>query len=179
MSEMYHFQLMSKYNIRMNKQVYEAALNLDDELLKKDLGSFFHSINGTLNHILVGDLLWFSRFTAHSKKYESLVKIASVAQPKSLNEILFEKVSDLYKIRKEVDSLIDLWVNTELEEVDLGKALMYKNSKGAQNHKPFGELLSHVFNHQTHHRGQVSTLLSQNGVDVGITDFLIDIPNVA
>lgn len=177
MSELYHYQLMAKYNTRMNLQVYDGALSLDANLCNKDFGAFFQSITGTLNHILVGDILWFTRFSAHSVSYTSLNKIAHVAQPKLLNEILFDKIEELYIVRKDVDALIERWVETELAEADLGRGLVFKNSKGIRSHKPFRELLSHVFNHQTHHRGQVSTLLYQNGVDVGITDFLMDIPS--
>lgn len=177
MSEVSHFQLMSKYNSRMNEQVYAAALKLEPSILAEDLGAFFKSISGTLNHILVGDLIWFSRFVDHSERYESLREMSKIAQPTSLTEILFENVEELFTVRRKVDGLIDLWVNSELHLEDLNRGLVYKNVKGIRGHKPFRELLSHVFNHQTHHRGQVSTLLSQNGVDVGVTDFLMEIPD--
>ena len=177
MTEMLHFQLMAKYNARMNTQVYEAAITLPENVLNEDKGAFFKSINGTLNHILVGDLLWFSRFIVHSQCYKSLVKISAVAQPKSLNETLFSDIAQLYEVRKNVDALIVRWALNELEESDLNKGLAYTNAKGVSGCKPFRELLSHVFNHQTHHRGQVSTLLSQSGVDIGVTDFIMDIPD--
>ena len=179
MSEIQHFQLMSKYNTRMNNQIYKAALTLSETELSQDKGAFFKSINGTLNHLLVGDLLWFSRFTNHSNGYTSLVKISELAQPKSLDEILFVDTAQLYDARKKVDSLIEKWAHEELEEEHLDRSLVYKNTKGIRGNKTFRELLSHVFNHQTHHRGQVSTLLFQCGVDVGVTDFLLDIPDCA
>ena len=50
--------------------------------------------------------------------------------------------------------------------------LSYKNMSGVDSSRNFGELILHFFNHQTHHRGQVSTLLSQHGIDIGVTDLL-------
>ncbi|MAC46924.1 MAG: hypothetical protein CMI12_08730 [Oceanospirillum sp.] len=55
--------------------------------------------------------------------------------------------------------------------------MSYSNTQGIVSQRNFAELVSHLFNHQTHHRGQVSTLLSQNGIDIGITDFLMEIPD--
>ena len=178
MSKMDHFQLMSTYNIRMNRQVYHAALSLPQALREQDMGAFFKSISGTLNHILVGDVIWFSRFAKHSENYLSLGKLSQIVQPKALDTIISSNLDELYEMRQAVDELIHHWLHAELKEEDLEKGLHYTNSKGILGHKPFAELLSHVFNHQTHHRGQVSTLLSQQGVDIGVTDFLIDIPNL-
>lgn len=163
----------------MNKQIFNAALSLGDAQCSKAMGAFFGSIKGTLNHLLVGDLLWFSRFVAHSDRYHALIKISEVAQPTALNDILFEKTEALFEARAYVDGLIEQWTMTELKQEDLSRCLVYKNAKGVRGNKPFRELLSHVFNHQTHHRGQVSTLLHQCGVDVGVTDLLMDVPDCA
>lgn len=67
-----HFQLMAQYNQRMNHQVYQAATQLSAEQLNQDQGAFFGSISGVLNHILVGDLIWLSRFAQHQVSYQSL-----------------------------------------------------------------------------------------------------------
>ncbi|MGR0278697.1 DinB family protein [Marinomonas dokdonensis] len=82
MSKMDHFQLMSTYNIRMNRQVYNAALSLPEALREQDMGAFFKSISGTLNHILVGDVIWFSRFAKHSENYLSLCKLPKLSNPR-------------------------------------------------------------------------------------------------
>ncbi|BFM10498.1 DinB family protein [Simiduia litorea] len=171
-----HFRLLSTYNSRLNSQVFKAAFTLSEEALSQDRGAFFTSINGTLNHILVADIIWFSRFVAHSDTYHSLARLSGLTRPSALNEVMYANTRELYSARTTVDNIIEHWVNNELEESDLQRSLVYKNTKGVESKRNFGELLSHVFNHQTHHRGQASTLLFQCGVDIGVTDYLIDIP---
>jgi len=167
---------MANYNFRMNEQVYQASFNLSKNELEKNVGAFFGSILGTLNHQLVGDLLWLARFSKHSDKYTSLNKTKEYPKPKTLNEILYPELTKLYQVRKEIDQIILQWVKEELDDGDLDFDLMYTNSKGIESIRNFAELISHLFNHQTHHRGQVSTLLHQYGYDVGVTDFLMEIP---
>ncbi len=171
-----HIKLKAKYSRRMNVQVYESALQLSDDDLVADMGAFFGSINGVLNHILVGDLLWFSRFSKLSARYGSLVKILDLRQPTSLSEILFNDTAELWVCRQRVDALIEAWSLTELEDQDGEQPLRYANAKGEVSTRRFSELVSHAFNHQTHHRGQVSTLLYQKGIDIGVTDYLMDVP---
>ena len=172
-----HFQYMANYNLRLNTQVYEAAEQLSDEDLASDMGAFFTSILGTLNHILVGDLLWLNRF-ATIKSFSSLQAIKQFPKPSHLDQILFEDFEQLKRTRIELDTLIHEWLHTNATETDFQQNLTYRNSKGEVATKDFSELLHHFFNHQTHHRGQVSALLSQKGIDVGITDFVIDIPSL-
>lgn len=172
-----HFELLARYNRRMNQQCYRAAEPLPPHILEKNLGAFFHSIIGTLNHLLVGDLLWLSRFAAHRDRYESLLAVTRYPRPTSLDAILFDELPELRHVREELDGLIVYWLSNETEEEDFSQTLTYSNSKGICSTRNFGELLAHVFNHQTHHRGQLTTLYSQLDIDVGITDFLIDIPD--
>jgi uncharacterized damage-inducible protein DinB len=73
--------------------------------------------------------------------------------------------------------LISNGLNNETEEIDFNESLTYSNSKGIMNERDSGELLSHLFNHQTHHRGQLSTLLNQMKHNVGIMFFLLEIPD--
>ncbi len=183
MNALHHFQLMAQYNLRMNAQVYEAASQLSAEDLACDMGAFFKSILGTLNHIMVGDLFWLNRFSLlhrdDSKQFASLqTALQAFPKPNALNQILFEDFSELHKIRKYLDAAIQAWLTTDTSEQDFTLDLTYHNSKGEGATRDFGELVSHLFNHQTHHRGQVSTLLSQKGVDMGGTDYLVDIPSL-
>ena len=62
-------------------------------------------------------------------------------------------------------------------ESDFEEDFLYRNTQGLEFQNNFGEVVAHLFNHQTHHRGQVSTLLNQLGKDIGITDFIVDIPD--
>ncbi len=170
---------MAQYNLRMNEQVYQASFKLTKDELEKEVGTFFGSIIGTLNHQLVGDLIWLARFSKYSDRYISLHKIKEYPAPKKLNEIPYPNIDLLYQIRQEIDQIIWDWVNAELDEKDLQFDLKYTNTKNVVSIRNFAELVSHLFNHQTHHRGQVSTLLYQFGYNVGVTDFLIDIPDGA
>lgn len=91
--------------------------------------------------------------------------------------MLFSNIEALYERRKILDrTLSELAKSVTASE--LAQVLSYTNSKGIPASKNLFSLFMHVFNHQTHHRGQVTTLLSQSGVDVGITDLVAIIPNV-
>jgi len=177
---LHHFQLMAQYNLRMNTQVYAAASQLSADELSQDTGAFFKSIIGTLNHILVGDLFWLNRFAllhgTDSNQLSSLKALKTFPKPSALNQILFENFYELKEARKHLDLMIQEWLTKDACHEDFKRILTYHNSKGEGASRDFGELVAHLFNHQTHHRGQVSTLLSQNGVDVGGTDFLMEIP---
>jgi len=178
----HHFQLMAQYNLRMNAQVYTAASRLSADDLAHDMGAFFKSILGTLNHIMVGDLFWLNRFAllhgSDSNKFANLqAALQGFPKPNALNQILFEDFAELHTTRKHLDTTIQTWLTTYTSEQDFTLNLTYHNSKGEGATRDFGELVSHLFNHQTHHRGQVSTLLSQKGIDVGGTDYLVDIQN--
>lgn len=170
-----HFELLATYNQWMNSKVYEAAAQLSADELAKDRGAFFGSILGTLNHILVGDTIWLKRFANHPSCKDSLREITTPDNPTSLNQILFGDIARLTEHRTWLDWQIIHWIS-ELTEDDLAVTLSYHNTKGIPASKRFSSLVLHFFNHQTHHRGQVSTLLSQAGVDIGATDLLVQIP---
>ena len=174
-----HFQLMAQYNQRMNHQVYQAAAQLTAEQFNQDQGAFFGSISGVLNHILVGDLIWLSRFAQHQVSYQSLKDLSLLPKPKGLDHLLFSELDALSQARQHVDSAIICWLDKEAASDHFYQDLSYSNTKGIVSQRNFAELVSHLFNHQTHHRGQVSTLLFQSGTDIGVTDFLMDIPDKA
>jgi len=171
-----HFILLSEYNQRMNRQLYGAIKELSVNDLNEDRGAYFKSIIGTLNHILVGDIIWLTRFSKHSKRYTSLVALLDLPKPKGLDDVVFSDFTLLLEAREKVDLLICNWLESETKENDFNELLEYSNTKGIVSKRDFGELVSHLFNHQTHHRGQLSTLLNQIQLDVGVTDFLLEIP---
>lgn len=175
MSLKQHFELLASYNQWMNAKVYEAAGQLTATDLAKDRGAFFGSILGTLNHIVVGDTIWLKRFATHPSCLTSLREVAGLPNPASLNQIIFDDFSSLRKQRNWLDEQIVNWIG-ELSDDDLDYALSYHNTKGVSANKCYSNLLLHFFNHQTHHRGQVSTLLSQAGADIGVTDLLVLVP---
>ena len=175
MNGIQHFQTLAKYNIRLNQQVLVAASSLSHDQINEDRGAFFKSILGTLNHILVGDLLWLRRFHIHdTSRFSHLNKLQQYPNIKSLDQILFEEINQRKAAHFEVDAIISDWINKQLSEQDLESRFSYQNIKGIASSKNFAEVLSHIFNHQTNHRGQASTLLSQTGVDIRVTDYLMD-----
>lgn len=172
-----HLFLMAEYNIWMNTKIYETASKLSVEELSENRGAFFGSIMGTLNHIAVADTIWLKRFAPLLQTHEELNFIRELNLPRSLDEMLFSNIEELYARRKVLDrTLSELAKSVTVSE--LAQVLSYTNSKGIPASKNLFSLFMHVFNHQTHHRGQVTTLLSQSGVDVGITDLVAIIPNV-
>lgn len=171
-----HFKLLANYNQWMNAKVYEAAAQLDETELTRDREAFFGSILGTLNHILVADTIWLQRFAKHPRCHPLLQQVAELPAPVRLDQILFDDLAELARHRNWMDRQIIDWVQV-LTDVDLELVLRYHNTKGVAASKRFSSLLLHLFNHQTHHRGQVTVLLSQSGVDVGVTDLLAVIPN--
>ncbi|MCG7200215.1 damage-inducible protein DinB [Marinobacter pelagius] len=175
MSLKYHFELLATYNQWMNSKVYEAAGQLSATDLAKDRGAFFGSILGTLNHILVGDTIWLKRFATHPSCLNSLREVTDLQNPTSLDQVLFDDIGSLSKQQIWLDRQVVNWI-TQLSEDDLDFTLSYRNTKGILANKRYSSLMLHFFNHQTHHRGQVSTLLSQAGVDIGVTDLLAQIP---
>jgi uncharacterized damage-inducible protein DinB len=170
--------LLATYNRSMNQRVLEAAAKLDDAELSADKGAFFGSILGTLNHIAVADTIWLHRFAQHPGGFVALEQIASFARPTSLRQTIASDLASLGDYRQRLDGVIERWAS-ELTFEHLDSTLAYANMAGVKSNKHFGAVLLHFFNHQTHHRGQVSTLLFQAGVDVGVTDFITFVPDDA
>jgi len=175
MSELSNLRLMAQYNQWMNETLYTAAEGISDDQLNAEQGAFFGSIIGTFNHLLVGDIIWLKRFATHPADFPSLSNLHHIDQPQGLDQVLYNDLNELRMERELLDQLIIDWCD-ELTAEQLEQPLHYSNTKGVEAVRPLGLLLLHLFNHQTHHRGQLTTLLSQQGIDVGITDLLMLIP---
>lgn len=153
---------MAAYNRWMNGKVYDAAARLSPEEIARDRGAFFKSILGTFNHLLYADLIWIGRF----KEGKPRITDASVL-------MLHEDLAELREARTALDQEIEDWART-IEEAWLERPFTFKTLKGdAEFTYPAWILVTHMFNHQTHHRGQITTLLTQAGEDVGATDFIV------
>lgn len=168
-------QLMADYNAWMNQQIYHSASELSAEQRDQDRGAFFGSITGTLNHLVVGDIIWLKRFSAYPTFAEPLLSLDNYAHPTSLDQIWHQDFASLQQTRTHLDQVITHWAQS-LRTEDLAQAFEYTNSKGVTSQRRLGHLILHFFNHQTHHRGQITTLLQQAGQDVGMTDLLAKIP---
>ena len=167
--------LLASYNADMNSRVYAAAATLSPDALAADRGAFFGSILGTLNHIVAGDTIWLQRFQGHPTSFRALAPMKEIAPPTGLTHVYSDDLGVLRKHRERLDAIIEA-LAAECSDQDLAQPFSYKNSRGAFR-KKFGSLLLHFFNHQTHHRGQVSTLLSQANVDIGVTDLVVWVPD--
>lgn len=171
-----HLILLADYNAAMNQRMYEAAAQLPVEELLADRRAFFGSILGTLNHLVVGDTIWLQRFARHPAAYASLAPLRAMPAPTALTQMQFYELDHWHPHRIELDTIIQAWVR-EVREDDLAHVLEYTNTKGVVARKRMASLVLHFFNHQTHHRGQTTTMLSQAGVEFGVTDLLASIPN--
>jgi len=167
--------LLAAYNAGMNARLYAAAARLPEAELNAGRGAFFGSLIGTLNHIVAGDTIWLRRFMGHPSGFACLRVMADIPAPTGLAHRYSEDLGALLEHRVRLDAVITA-LAAEVSDGDLAQTLAYRNSRG-ENRKHFSSLLLHLFNHQTHHRGQASTLLSQAGVDIGVTDLLEWIPD--
>jgi len=146
-----YVQAMARYNRAMNARLYECSAQLTDAQRKEDVRAFFKSIHGTLNHLLLGDRIWMGRFTG---------------QPiavRSLSQELYADFAALRAERRKTDDAIEAWAAKLMDE-DLAGTLDYMSIVNpAPRSHPLWFSIAHFFNHQTHHRGQVTTLLRQLG----------------
>lgn len=170
-----HIALMAAYNEWMNTKLYDAAARLPAQELHADKGAFFGSLFGTLNHIAVADTIWLKRFAAHPAAHAALDPVRAAPAPATLTVALAPDLAALRVRRQLLDGVIRLWA-AQLGEDDLSHVLHYASTKGVPSRRRFGSLVMHFFNHQTHHRGQASTLLAQAGEEIGVTDLLALVP---
>jgi len=176
-----HFDHLATYNEWMNRKLYAAAAALPAERVHEDRGAFFGSIFGTLNHLVIADVIWFKRIASGvpgGSGLTSLHCLDDVPRPASLDQRLCADLPELDALRVKLDAAI-LAFSAEVTPAQLDGTLTWTSMKGIANTKRLGDVLLHVFNHQTHHRGQATTLFSQLGVDVGPTDILLLLPDVA
>ena len=170
--------LFAEYNLAMNSRLYEAAAKLSAEELTRDRGAFFGSLFNTMNHIAVADLLWLHRFASLPALSALQAELSALPRPTSLREPLSDSLAGLTALRRSIDAATVRLASLLTDEL-LGSTLRYTNTAGQSSARNFGLLLHHFFNHETHHRGQASTLLFQAGVDIGVTDFIPHIPSEA
>jgi uncharacterized damage-inducible protein DinB len=153
--------LYAEYNQWMNEKIYGICADFSEEELKKDRGAFFKSIHGTLDHILLGDRAWFGRF------------IEEPFQFKSLDQLQYEDFAELRQEREAMDKRILEWAMSltqeQLEAEFCYESRLFPGTRSC----PLWTAVTHFFNHQTHHRGQVTTLLFQMGIDPGVTDMVM------
>jgi uncharacterized damage-inducible protein DinB len=146
-----HFAMMAGYNRWANGRLYNMAAALPDELLRKSVGVYFKSLLGTLNHLLTADRIWMSRLEGRGD------------HPNKLDALIHEELAPLRAARDAEDQRIVNFVEA-LGETDFEKPWSYRTLNGTPQQQPLRDILAHLFNHQTHHRGQAHAALTLLGV---------------
>jgi uncharacterized damage-inducible protein DinB len=153
-----HCQALAAYNTWMNEKLYDCAQELSDEARKLDRGAFFRSIHSTLNHLLWGDRVWLNRFTGRK------------ADVGTIGVDLYGDFERLRLARVEMDAQLTDWAMRVRPEQLAGPLTWFSGVAQRDMTRPMWLCVTQLFNHQTHHRGQVTTLIKQAGIDPGITD---------
>jgi len=162
---------MAQYNAWMNRKIYNVCAELSDPDRKRDVGAFFRSIHGTLNHLLLTDSVQLGRFIG-ADRTKLLDERGAPIVIRSLDQELYSDFVRLRTEREKLDTLIEQWTNS-LTSAELDGRLRYvAMADGREHEHPKWWAVVHMFNHQTHHRGQVTTLLKQLGRDPGVTDLM-------
>jgi uncharacterized damage-inducible protein DinB len=156
-----YVRTMAGYNRWQNENLYGCADQLSDAQRKEPRGAFFGSIHATLNHLLWADQIWMSRFARTPKP-----KAAGI--PDSVS--MYESWDDLKRERQAFDQVILDWA-AKLDAKWLeGDLTYFSGGAGRELTRSKGLLVTHLFNHQTHHRGQVHCMLTQAGIRPSTTD---------
>ena len=158
--------VMANYNTWVNAQIFEVCRKISDEQYRKDLGTFFGSIHNTLNHILLVDFLYMGR-----------LKGDSIDHIHSLKQVLYDDLDSLVNARIERDRELTEYVQG-LSQDELYRPVRYTRMSGEVCEENVEDILLTLFNHQTHHRGQVHAMLTQSGIeksempDIDLVDYL-------
>ncbi len=158
-----YVQTMARYNAWQNRSLCDAADTLDEEGRRRDRGAFFKSIHGTLNHVLWADEIWLHRLIGTPKP-----PISGRDAP-----IYVDDWAEFRRRRAERDEAILAWTATVDANWLRGTLIWYSGAAGRELGKPRAFALMHMFNHQTHHRGQVHAMLTAAGARSEDTDLLL------
>jgi len=165
-----NYRFLARYNRWFNQRLYAACETFPEEERRRDRGAFFGSIHGTLNHLLWADRTWLARFAVQEIASPALKpELLALPPGATYGTELHTEWPELRRERDLLDEAIETWVADMPAEYPM-LTMRYANTKGVQREHPAWQAMTHLFNHQTHHRGQVTALLMQAGVDPGTTD---------
>ena len=146
-----HFRMLAHYGRWASERLITAADTLSDADFRADHGAFFRSLSGTFNHLVVTDRVWMRRFTGEGPMHTRL------------DEILTDDRTELATLRRAEDARIIAFVES-LDAAALAAPIHYSPLTGPGSFtQPLSPLLAHLFNHQTHHRGQATVILTRIG----------------
>jgi uncharacterized damage-inducible protein DinB len=157
------FRFLAEYNRKANLELFAILEREDPAILRKQTGIYFKSILGTLSHILLSDIAWLGRLIAKDESLRvSVGTLPSVGLP-AVEDKTWQDWAQFRSAREAVDAAYAKLIQA-LPEGRVEETFHYQNLKGEAQAKPLWVILQHVFNHQTHHRGQIATLLDQAGI---------------
>jgi uncharacterized damage-inducible protein DinB len=150
--------MMARYNRWMNERLYALLAEMPDDERKRDRSAFFRSIHGTLNHLLWGDRMWLGRF------------IDEPCTAPAFGDDMFADFAQLQREREITDQKMLNWAGTVTADWFASTITYTSKVDGKTREIPAAVATIHMFNHESHHRGQLTTLMKQAGCDPGITD---------
>ena len=148
-----YLRSMARYNRWQNESLYEAAAGLSDEARRENRGAFFGSIHATLSHLYWADRIWLSRF--------DLCEPPGVPNRESGRFV--GDFEELRSKREELDAVLIAFCDAYETGPVKGALEWYSGAIKANAKAPLGVVFTHLFNHQTHHRGQVHAMLTAAG----------------
>lgn len=154
---------MAAYNAEMNRRIYAAAQRLSDDVRRQQRGAFWGSIHGTLCHLLWGDQMWMSRFDSWPKP--------TVIQKESAG--LVADFDELQRLRVDADTKISSWAGRVIAPWLAEDQVWFSSSVQREMRQKRSLLVTHFFNHQTHHRGQAHAMITAAGEQTGDTDLFL------
>lgn len=153
---------MARYNAWQNNWIADVVSTMPETELIKDRGAFFGSIHATLNHILWADRFWFYRL--------GLGDMPEVAPKDHVRTT--PTITAWCAERAQMDTEITAWAS-DVQAADLQGDVIWRSAlKGSEMRNPRTQCIVHMFNHQTHHRGQVHAMLTAAGQTTTDTDLL-------
>ena len=155
-------RMMARYNQWQNTNLYEAADTLDESLRREETGVWFGSIFATFNHLIWADRYWMYRFTGSKKPAGGMAE----------SRFVYDTWPDLRQARTALDHSILNWAETVDPAWLSGEISWFSGSKQAVITQATAQAVTHFFNHQTHHRGQIHALLTRFGCKPHDTDLV-------
>lgn len=160
-----HLQRLLAYHGWAYMRLCGQLASLNEEQYRAPCGLFFGSIHGTLNHLAVADRLWLARARFEAQPFERLDE-----------EVVHERAA----LENFLEMGVAGWRNLVegLEDADLLAPISYRNMAGEQHMRPLAEIIPHLVNHGTHHRGQISAALTAMGQAAPVLDYIYALPEL-
>jgi uncharacterized damage-inducible protein DinB len=162
-----YVRTMAAYNAELNGRLYEAAVRIPDAVRRENRGAFWSSLHGTLSHLVWGDQMWMSRFDGWPKPTTAIKDSAK----------MIEDFDELRRTRVDADAKISDWAGRVTDEWLAADQAWFSAAAEREMSRPRGFLVTHFFNHQTHHRGQAHALITCCGEKTGDTDLFLVLPS--